>query len=162
MGAGKTVVGRCLADRLGRDFLDLDDAIEVRMGMTIAEVFSSRGEDVFRRAETHELETTTRREDLVVATGGGAFSNPENRRVIDRTGVSVFLDPPWSVICRRLADDSSTRPKWTDERHARGLYDDRLEDYRKASVHLEFDGDETPGEIASRIAAAVVEFACAS
>ena len=69
-----------LAHRLDRRFLDLDEAIENRVGVSIREIFSSRGEAEFRRIETVELEQTTTQSDLVVATGGGAFSSGENRR----------------------------------------------------------------------------------
>ena len=103
MGAGKSAVGRAVARLTSRVFLDLDEAIEQRTGMSIPEIFSTRGEAGFRRVEHAELKAATERANLVVATGGGAFSSAVNRRLIeDSGGISVYLDPPWSVIERRL------------------------------------------------------------
>lgn len=163
MGAGKTAVGCVLADRLERVFFDLDEAIENRMGMSIPEIFSTRGEDAFRLAEADELEMTTDRRGLVVATGGGVFESVANRRYIHGSGgVSIFLDPPWETIRCRMDGGSSSRPKWVDEEQARRLYESRLRTYRMASVHLELDGGETPDEIAAMIVAELSELACAS
>jgi shikimate kinase len=163
MGSGKSVVGRALARRLGCGFVDVDAAVEARLGMSIPEVFATRGEDGFRTVETEELSRTTGSRELVVATGGGAFSIAENRRLIhDSGGVSVFLDVPWAVIASRLRSAAASRPKWVDDAHARRLFDDRQVDYRSASVRLRLTGDETPDEIAGRIAGEVTETACAS
>lgn len=163
MGAGKTAVGRVVAHRLDRVFFDLDEAIENRMGMSIPEIFSTRGEDAFRLAEADEVEMTTDRKGLVVATGGGAFENLENRRHIHGSGgVSIFLDPPWETIRCRMLGESSTRPKWVDESQARRLYESRLPMYRLASIRLDLDGGETPDEIAALIVDELSELACAS
>jgi shikimate kinase len=163
MGAGKSSVGRALADRLDRVFFDLDEAIEARLGMPIPEIFATLGEDAFRRAEAEEVEMTTDRAGLVVATGGGAFASAGNRRLIHGSGgVSVFLDPPWEVIRRRIDAESSSRPKWTDHDQARRLMTSRRPDYLRASIHLQLDGDEGPVQVAERIAGVLSELACAS
>ncbi len=163
MGAGKTAVGRVLAARLERVFLDLDEAIEARIGMSIPEIFATRGEDAFRLAEADEVEMTTDRKGLVVATGGGVFESEENRRLIHGSpAVSIFLDPPWETIRCRMQGESSTRPKWVDEGRARRLYESRLATYRMASIHLDLDGRETPDEIAALIVDELSELACAS
>lgn len=163
MGAGKTAVGRRLARRLGRELVDLDDEIAERAGMTIPEIFAHRGEAGFRRLESEQLERTAARSGLVVATGGGAFSSPANRGLIERTGgVSVFLDVPWSALVDRVDDAADGRPMWRDEPRARELYEARLADYRRASIRVGLDGAETVDEIARRIEAAVSEIACAS
>ena len=143
--------------------MDLDEAVETRMGMSIPEIFSARGETEFRRIESAELTATTARSNLVVATGGGAFSSPDNRRVIeDSGGVSVFLDPPWSVIERRLEGETEHRPNWVDGDQARVLYAARADDYRMSAIHLRIDDGETPEMIAERIEAALTETACVS
>lgn len=163
MGSGKTSVGRCLARRLERRFVDLDESIENRVGVSIREFFSSRGETEFRRVETMELDQTTTQSDLVVATGGGAFSSGENQRLIHQSGgVSVFLDPPWDVIRQRLDGAQKERPNWVDEEHALELYEGRLPDYRRASTRVELDGGETPDQITDRIASALRETMCVS
>lgn len=163
MGAGKSAVGRAVARMTDRVFLDLDEAIEQRMGMSIPEIFSTRGEAEFRRIESAELKATSTETNLVVATGGGAFSSADNRRLIEGCGgVSVFLDPPWSVIERRLEGEVEHRPNWVDGDRARALYEARADDYRMSSIHLRIGDDETPETIAARIEAALAETACVS
>ncbi|MEE4272724.1 MAG: shikimate kinase [Thermoanaerobaculales bacterium] len=163
MGAGKTAVGQVLAGRLDRVFFDMDKAIEARAGMPISEIFATRGEAAFRMAEDDEVEMTTDRKGLVVATGGGAFTSRRNRQLIHGSGgVSVFLDPPWETIRRRLAGATSSRPKWVDDVQARGLYDARMPTYLMATVHIDLAGDEDPNETADRIVDALEEITCGS
>jgi len=145
------------------EFVDLDEAIQARAGRTIREIFTGQGEDAFRDAETAELERTTARDDLVVATGGGAFAAPRNRELIRRArGISVFVDPPWKAICDRLGGGSGGRPKWIDEHHARALFLHRRPDYLLAELHIELRGGETAAEVADRVEAALAEASCAS
>ncbi len=163
MGVGKTATGRIVADRLGRVYADLDEAIEERAGRSIREIFTHQGEDAFREAEAAELERMTQRTNLVVATGGGAFSDPENRRLLRQSGgISVFLDPPWGAICDRLGGGHGGRPKWIDERHARALHLKRRPDYLLAEIHIELEGAEPPADVADRVVAALTEAECAS
>jgi len=161
MGAGKSAVGRVLAERMNRVFFDIDEAVEARSGMSISEIFASLGEAAFRLAEADEIDMATDRKGMVVATGGGAFASAENRRRIHGSGgVSVFLDPSWGVIRRRLDGESSQRPKWEDAAQARKLYKERLADYRRATIHIELDAAETPEAVADRIVSAIAEIAC--
>jgi shikimate kinase len=162
MGVGKTQAGRALAGQLGRSFVDLDERIEDRLGRSIRELFERRGEAAFRQAEFLELERLAARADLVVATGGGTFCSPSNRELIHRSGgVSVFLDPPWTVIHERLGEADSQRPMWVDGDHARGLFLERLPAYRAAMIRIALDGSEDPDTVARRIATVVRESACA-
>lgn len=163
MGAGKTSVGEALAGRLGARFLDLDDLLRQRFGCPIAEVFDTHGEGVFRAAETEELLRVARQEGLVVATGGGAFSSEANRKSIsDSGGISVFLDPPWEIVQRRLEEDNAGRPMYAGSGQARSLYDERMPHYRRATVTVSLAGHETPAEVADTIADAVREATCAT
>ena len=163
MGSGKSAVGAFLARRLGLLFVDLDEAVEARLGMTIREVFSRLGEPAFRAAERAELEATVSRTDLVVATGGGVFAAADNRELIRQSGgVSVFLDVPWEVICRRLGATDPDRPLWTDEDRARSLFVERRPHYRRATFIVELAGDEPPASVADRICARFQEARCAS
>lgn len=105
MGAGKTTVGRQLAKRLKRRFLDADHEVEARTGVRIPVIFDIEGEAGFRRRETQVIEELSREEGLVLATGGGAVLAPENRRCLRETGVVVYLRAPPAVLYERTRHD---------------------------------------------------------
>jgi shikimate kinase len=92
MGSGKTAVGRSLARLLGYPFLDSDHEIEARTGADIPLIFEREGEAGFRRREHEMIVELTAREHVVLATGGGAVLNPENRRLIGTRGWVVYLE----------------------------------------------------------------------
>jgi shikimate kinase len=163
MGAGKSSVGAAMAGRLGCRFIDLDEEISNRFGTPIPDVFADRGEAAFRVAESDELARLARLEDVVVATGGGAFCSEGNREIIHGSGgVSVFLDLPWAQLRRRLARDHSHRPMYDDTDQARQLFEERLQQYLRASVRVELDGTESPEEAARRVVDALQEAPCAT
>ena len=162
MGAGKSSVGAALAARLGYRYVDLDDEISRRLGAPIPEIFTSRGEAAFRAAESDELARCAALDDVVVATGGGAFCSDANREVIHRAGgVSVFLDLPWEVLRERLARDNSDRPMYDDTNQAKELFEERLPHYRRALVQVKLVGDEDPDKVAGRVVETLREAPCA-
>ena len=163
MGAGKSSIGAAVAIRLGFRFIDLDQEISRRLGTSIAEVFADRGESTFRAAEREELGRVAGLEEVVVATGGGAFCDPANRQLIHGSGgVSVFLDLPWKTLLERLAIDNSGRPMYDDSEQARRLFEERLPEYRRAMVRVLLDGGESPLEAAERVVDALQEAPCAT
>ena len=91
MGAGKTTVGRQLAKRLGRRFVDSDHEIEARTGVRIPLIFEIEGEAGFRCREVAVLEALTLEHDLVLATGGGAVLDARNRANLQRSGIVIYL-----------------------------------------------------------------------
>lgn len=91
MGAGKTTVGRRLADLRGMEFADSDQEIEHRTGVDIAYIFEKESEAGFRRRETLVIAELTQRKDLVLATGGGVVLDPANRNVLAARGYVVYL-----------------------------------------------------------------------
>src|SRR5438132_14292909 len=91
MGAGKSSIGRRLAARLGIPFVDADAEIEAAAGMTIEDIFANYGEDSFRSGETRVIARLLDAGPQVLATGGGAFMNPETRGIIRRNAISVWL-----------------------------------------------------------------------
>lgn len=113
MGAGKTTVGRALARRLGRTFCDLDDVIEEREGRSIAAIFAEHGEGAFRRAESAALNALLEERgqgDCIVALGGGAFVQPENRAALEQAGaITVLLEAPLEELRRRCRADAESR-----------------------------------------------------
>jgi shikimate kinase len=106
MGAGKTTVGRRLARRLGRAFLDADRELEARLGVPIATIFELEGEAGFRRRESALIDELTRRGDCVLATGGGAVLDPENRAALRARGRVVYLRASVGDLWHRLRRDT--------------------------------------------------------
>ena len=101
-GAGKSSVGLRLAKRLGLPFYDADDEIEKAAGMTIPEIFASRGEAEFRVGERRVLARLLQSGPAVIATGGGAFMNEETREGVKRHGISVWLRADLQTLLRRV------------------------------------------------------------
>ena len=105
MGSGKTTCGRRLAAALGREFADADAWIVERAGMSIPEIFATRGEAAFRDLETQAARTLGSRTGLVIATGGGMVLRPENVAALKEHGVILFLDRPAGEIYDSTAMD---------------------------------------------------------
>jgi len=105
MGAGKTTLGRKLAQALGRRFIDLDHELEARCGVRIATIFDIEGEAGFRRREAALLDACTREPDTVLATGGGAVLRAENRQHLRARGVVVYLHASVDKLHRRTRYD---------------------------------------------------------
>lgn len=163
MGVGKTTVGRALARRLGWAFLDLDDAIEEEAGCRIAEVFEREGEAAFRRREAEALRRTAARPHVVIATGGGALTQPGAMDWACAHGYVVFLEAPEDVLARRLASgigrplllDAAGQPLREADLLARvrTVLAQRIGRYRQADLSLDATG--SPGRVAARIADAL-------
>jgi len=106
-GSGKTTVGRELAKRLGRRFVDCDHEIEARTGVKIPTIFEIEGEEGFRRRETQTLEALMDESGLVLATGGGAVTRAENRALLSERGVVVYLNVTPHILWERTRHDRS-------------------------------------------------------
>ena len=91
MGAGKSTVGKVLAKKLGRRFLDADHVIEERCGVKIPVIFEMEGEEGFRKREAQTIRDITAEEDIILATGGGAVLLPENRKALSERGSVIYL-----------------------------------------------------------------------
>ena len=107
MGAGKSTVGRRLADRLGVQFVDSDSEIETAAGMTIPEIFERFDEEYFRNGERRVIARLLTDAPCVLATGGGAFLSDENRKMIGETGISVWIKADLETLWERVKDKSS-------------------------------------------------------
>jgi shikimate kinase len=138
MGAGKTTVGRRLADRFDCPFVDLDAAVEQDLGLTVEEVFARLGEARFRRVESRELRRTRELERVVVATGGGTPVAAANRRWMRAHGTVVWLDVPFAVVAQRLAA-APGRPLWRDASQAWRLFEERRRSYADCDLAVDCD-----------------------
>ena len=101
MGTGKTSLGKLLAEKLGRGFVDIDQKIEQDVGLSIPQIFEKYGEKYFRELEKKTVEEITQRRNLVIATGGGTVKDEENLRLLKNSGVIVCLTTEPEEIFRR-------------------------------------------------------------
>jgi shikimate kinase len=136
MGAGKTSVARALARRLDWQAVDIDELIEKRERETVANLFARRGEAYFRGVERAVLLDQAGSRHVVVATGGGTFVDPQNRAVINRDGVSVWLDVPLEGLIARVPADGR-RPLAADRADFERLYAARRAAYELAHHRIE-------------------------
>lgn len=107
MGAGKTTIGKKLARALRLRFVDCDHEIELRTGATIPLIFDIEGEAGFRAREKRVVDEVTREDGVVVATGGGAILDPENRAVLQERGFVVYLHAPLEHLLARTRGDTN-------------------------------------------------------
>ena len=144
MAAGKSKIGRRLADQLGMPFIDTDQQIEAVSGMPVAEIFGTKGEAEFRRAEREAIARLLEGEAKIMAVGGGAFVDPENRARLKEASRTVWLDPPFKVLLSRLTR-SNARPlaAGRSEGELRALWEERRASYAEADVRIA-TSDEDP------------------
>jgi shikimate kinase len=136
MGAGKSSIGRRLAQRLGIGFVDADAEIEAAAGMTIAEIFARDGESYFRSGEARVIARLLDQGSQVLATGGGAYMNEATRAAIRQKGISVWLKADFEVLMRRVKRRSGDRPMLQGDpaERVRHLMDERYPVYAEADT----------------------------
>jgi shikimate kinase len=152
MGAGKSAVGRPLAQALGYRFLDADRVLEQAAGRPIPEIFASDGEEGFRDLETAVLNGIASWHSMVVATGGGVVTRPRNWGHLQQ-GVVVWLDAPEKLLLRRLRTDTTPRPLLAEADPAarlRELLERRRPLYAQADLTV-LQGEEPPDAVAARV-----------
>ncbi len=156
MGAGKTTVGRRLAARLGRQFIDSDEEIERAAQMSIPEIFEQRGEAEFRAGETRVIARLLKERDIVLATGGGAFVNLETRALVKQQAVSVWLKADLAILFERVSRRANrpllktADPKATLEK----LIADRYPIYAEADITVmsrDVPQDNVAGDVVSAV-----------
>ena len=135
MASGKTTVARALAARVGWRSEDIDELVVARERSSIAQIFARQGEPYFRQVEREMLRVLQPLRQVVIATGGGTFSDPENRSAINMDGLSIWLDVPLSVLIPRIPRDGS-RPLAANLADLERLYAARAEAYEHAHVRV--------------------------
>ena len=152
MGSGKTSTGRPLAERLGYGFVDADAVIEQAAGCSIPEIFDRDGEAGFRSLESQVLSAISQRHSLVVATGGGVVTQPENWGLL-HSGIVIWLDVVPDQLLQRLNADSTVRPllQTADpEAAVNALLNERRPLYAEADLTVVIN-EETPETVADGI-----------
>lgn len=110
MGSGKTTLGRAVEARTHISFIDLDEYIEAKQGMSISDIFKKTGEDGFRNLERQALRELSQKEDILVACGGGTPCYFDNMELMNRCGTTIWLEASTSKLLLRLSQAKSSRP----------------------------------------------------
>jgi shikimate kinase len=150
MGAGKSTVARALGRRLGWRVEDVDERIEARERRSISAIFSQSGEAYFRTVERDVLAELLPPREVIVATGGGTFADPDNRVAMLATGAVAWLDIPLDQLLTRIPADGR-RPLAADRLQLEQLFMRRLATYQQA--HTRIDASRPIDEVVERLLA---------
>lgn len=152
MGAGKSVVGQALAEKLGRPFLDLDKKIKEKAGRSIPEIFEGSGESEFRALERKAVLEVVDEFEGIVALGGGSLQNQHMLDHIKLNGLLIFIETPISVILDRISEDENRPllkgedgiPKEAEDlaKEMQALYKQRMPLYEQAVITISNDGSQ--------------------
>ncbi|MEC9461853.1 MAG: shikimate kinase, partial [Pseudomonadota bacterium] len=159
MGAGKSAIGRIVAQQLGLSFVDTDTEIERVSRMSISELFAAYGEEEFRALETRVIKRLLRTGPRVVSTGGGAFINEKTRKQIERGGLSVWLNADLEVLWERV-NKRDHRPLLKTEnpkQTLKDLMDKRYPIYALADITVQ-SRDVRKEVIANEVLTSVIEY----
>jgi shikimate kinase len=159
MGAGKSCVGRRLASRLGLSFVDADAEFEAAAGCTISDYFARYGEAAFREGERKVIARLLDAEPVILATGGGAFVDPDTRDRIKQTGISVWIRADLDLLLKRtVGRDHRPLLKQGDPREILGrLMDIRYPLYAEADITVD-SSDEAPEATVARVMAGLIDY----
>lgn len=154
MGCGKSTIGKVLARKNGCGFIDMDDYIVEREGMSIPQIFAEKGEKYFRDTETAVIRELADK-NAVIACGGGAMLKKENAEIASKTGIVIYIDIPFEACYGRISGDTN-RPLVVNnsKEQLEELYNGRAPVYRENS-NVSVDGIGSAEEVAARIAEAV-------
>lgn len=157
MGAGKTAVGKAVAQILDVPFLDSDSEIEQAANMTIPEIFERDGEPFFRQKETQVITRLLEGTPCILSTGGGAFLSEINRTAINDKGVAVWLQADLDLLWSRVKN-KNTRPLLRTENPfetLKTLYDQRTPIYQLAQVRVQSSPQTSIEDMANRVITAL-------
>lgn len=157
MGAGKTTIGRHVAMLVHKRFVDADQEIEKRTGVTIPVIFEIEGESGFRRRESMVVDELTREQDIVLATGGGVVLLEENRQVLKQRGTVVYLQADLETLVERTRRDRNRPLLQTEDPRAKiaELLRQREPIYRQIADVVVDTGQRAPSSVARDIVARI-------
>jgi len=160
MGAGKTSIGKLLAKRLGKAFLDSDQEIERATGVKIPVIFEIEGEPGFRLRESRMLEDLVQGGNIVLATGGGAVLSPQNRKLLARNGIVIYLRAGVSDLWSRTRHDRNRPLLRTAEPLLKleQLYAERDPLYREIADIIVDTGKQSLGSLAHQLERKLQQF----
>ena len=153
MGSGKSQTGPDLAKMINYAFVDTDDVIEKASKQSIADIFEKDGEIVFRDLEKQVLKEISQHHSLVIATGGGLVTIPENWGILHQ-GIVIWLDLDLKRSIKRIESDDKKRPLLNDDdisQTFRQIYESRKPMYSESDLRIEVE-EQSPYEVASMIA----------
>ncbi|TAE75456.1 MAG: shikimate kinase [Bacteroidetes bacterium] len=139
--AGKSTMGRKLAEMLGYTFIDLDKWIETQEKLTIQEIFTRFGENYFREMERVALHQTLKKDNIILATGGGTPCFYDNLEMLRKNFLCVFIDAPIESIAQRIIKNQKARPLFINLKEdeiiekLKNLHQNRLQYYNKAHIY---------------------------
>ncbi|WP_035186168.1 shikimate kinase [Alteribacter aurantiacus] len=149
MGAGKSTVGKLLAQKLGVGFVDLDDYIEETSNKKIPHIFKEHGEAHFRKLETQALIDVSRK-SIVISTGGGVVETKESQRIMKETGMIFFLDAPFPVLYERIFGDPNRPLAALKKDDLQKRFERRKPLYERGAITIHTHGC-SPYEVVQRI-----------
>jgi shikimate kinase len=161
MGAGKSTIGKYLAKALARDFFDVDAEIEKIAGKSIADIFAQEGEAGFRLREKTVMQALMQKPSSIIATGGGAWMQPEIQNLIRTSGISIWLNASLETLLAHVKKDGDTRPLLTQKNQRdilQKLIDQRYVEYAKADITINTDA-KTAQAITKNLQQALIDFA---
>lgn len=159
MGAGKTCIGKRLADRLCMDFIDADVEIEIAANRTVPEIFAELGEQAFRDGEKRVIARLLSEQPRVIATGGGAFMDEETRSRTRNTAISIWLKADLNVLLQRVSRRNNRPLLQTDDQRKtlKNLIAHRHPFYSEADITVR-SGNEPPDTTVQKVYEALRRF----
>ena len=138
-GCGKSTIGYRMSQKINYSFFDADKYLEEKENRVISDIFSKEGEEYFRKLETKYLEDLSKKEQIIISTGGGAVKKKENIDILKQNGIIIFLDRTIEDISK---ENHENRPLLQNIENLWKLYDERINLYRKyADIIIKNDDD---------------------
>ncbi len=150
MGSGKSTVGKILAEKTKRNFIDVDKLIEEKEGRKIKDIFKKEGEIYFRELEKKTLEELINTENYVISTGGGLGANPDNMKKMKENGIVIWLDITLNTVLDRCKNDEDRPLLNRPMENIKNLFEERKKVYGLASYRINAE-NKTPMQIVEEI-----------